>query len=160
MNEKIPRIDELSGFPVVIPMGVDEAGNYDNARTDPNRIIWVRQYEGYMQVDPVEIPVVEADVWNPGTAGAQIYLVEFLVVNNTAAPGAAVTGVYVGLDIGGVGALGAPDYWMFDETIPYPGSSGWRGPFVVNGNDDVRAVAFAANVCSINWRIRRVDLAA
>jgi hypothetical protein len=108
----------------------------------------------------VAIPVAEADLWNPGATAAQLFEVEFLVVNNTAAPGAAVTGVYIGRDVGGAGALAAPHYWMFDETIPYPGTSDWRGPFILAGNDDVRGVAFAANVCSVEWRIRRIDTGA
>lgn len=142
----------------VSPYGADEAGNADVWRTDPNRIPWSRLYPGYVQVDPVEIPAAEGVLWNPGVVAAQLYEVSFLVVNNDA--GAAAVTVSVGVDLAGAGALAAPEYWMYNEIVPYPGTSGWRGPFLIAGDDDVRGVASAANDASIHWRIRRVDVGA
>lgn len=138
--------------------GKDEAGNPDEVRTDPGRVLWNRPYPAYEQVDPVEIPAAEGVLWNPGAAATELYEVSFLVVNNDAG-GAAVT-VSVGVDLGAGGGLAAPEYWMFNEVIPYPGTSGWRGPFIMAGDDDVRGIASVANDASIHWRIRRVDTGA
>jgi len=49
---------------------------------------------------------------------------------------------------------------MFNEVIPYPGSSGWRDLGIIAGDDDVRAVASAADDAIIRFRIRRVDTGA
>lgn len=105
-------------------------------------------------VDPVEVPAAEAVLWNPGAVATEIYEVYFLVVNNDA--GAAAVTVSIGVDIAAGGALAAPEYWMFNEVIPYPGNSGWRGPFVIGGDDDVRGVASVANDASIHFRVRRL----
>ena len=150
---------ETLGEAAVSLHGADEADNLDNLRTDPDRVQWTRPYEGLVQVDPVEVPVVEGVLWDPGAVAAQLFEVSFLVVNNDAG-GVAVT-VSIGVEIGGGGGgLAAPGYWMFNEIIPYPGSSGWRGPFVIAGDDDVRGVAGVANDASISFRIKRVDLGA
>lgn len=138
--------------------GQDEATNPDAVRTDPNRILWLRNYLGYVQVPSAEVPAPEGDVWNPGAAGTVLYEFCFLVTNNDAG-GAAVT-VSVGIDVGAVGALAAPEYVMFEEVVPYPGTSGWRGPFVMNGDDAVRAEASVANDASIHFKVRRVDVGA
>jgi hypothetical protein len=142
-----------------ITCGKDEALNVDDFRTDPNRIQWVRPHEEYVSVASAEIPVAEGDLWAPGLADTIRYLVEFMVINNDAG-GAAITGVYVGRDLNAGGGLAAPEYWMFDETINYPGNSGWRGPFYMHGDDAVRGVAAVANDASIIFRVRRVDTGA
>jgi hypothetical protein len=149
---------EPSGEPTISLHGQDEAANVDALRTDPNRILWKRDYPGYVQVDPVEIPVAEGILWNPGATAAQLFEVSFLVINNDA--GAAAVTVSVGVDIAAGGALASPEWWMFNEIVPYPGTSGWRGPFVIAGDDDVRGVASAANDASIHFRVKRVDVGA
>lgn len=153
---------EATGEQRIAPVGTDEAGNLDNFRTDPNRIPWQRPFEDHILLPPtVTIPQAEGILWNPGLAAAQEFLVEFLIVNTNVA-GAAVPGVYVGRDEDAGGALAITEYWMYDEVIPYPGTSAWRGPFVFNGDDAIRAVqgAGAANVAAVHFRIRRVDVGA
>lgn len=120
-------------------------------------ILWTRLYEEWISVPSAEVPVAEAVLWNPGGTTGEHYLVEFNVVNNDVGA-AAIAGVYIGRDVGGGGALGRPEWWMFDETIPYPGNSGWRGPYFMNGDDDIRGVAGVANDASIHFRVRRVDI--
>lgn len=126
---------------------------------DLSAILWSRPYEEYIDVDAAALPVAEAALWTPGLTVDVRYLVEFNVINNDAA-GAAIAGVYVGLDIGAGGALAAPEYWMFNETIPHPGESGWCGPFYMHGNDTIRGVAAVANDASVVFRVRRVDAGA
>ena len=140
-------------------IGIDEAGNLDNFRTDPNRVPLQRAYDEWVDVASVEIPVAEGDLWAPGLGDALRFEVEFNVVNNDAGF-AAIAGVYVGRDIDSAGALAAPEYWMFNETIPHPGESGWRGPFYMHGDDAIRGVAGVANDASIHFRVQRVDLGA
>lgn len=140
-------------------LGQDEAGNPDVQRTDPSRIPWRRDYPAYVQVDPVAIPSPGEDIlWNPGADATELYEVSFIVVNNDTG-GAAVT-VSLGVDLAAGGALAAPEYWMFSEVIPYPGTSGWRGPYLIAGDDDIRGIASAAGDASIHFRIRRVDTGA
>jgi len=136
--------------------GADEAGVSDSFRTDPFRIPWQRDFPAWQDVDPVEIPVVEGVLWDPGTSALRQFEVMFYVVNNDA--GAMSVTVSVGLDLGSGGSLAAPEYWMFNEVIPYPGTSGWRGPFILHADDAIRGVASAANDASIHFRIRRTDL--
>ena len=139
--------------------GKDEGLNVDDYRTDPNRIQWTRPHVEYVSVPSAEIPAAEGDLWSPGLADTVRYRVKFLVANNDAG-GAAITGVYVGRDLNAGGGLAAPEYWMFNETIPHPGNSGWRGPFYMHGDDAVRGVAAVANDASIIFDVRRVDLGA
>lgn len=154
----IRLLAEATGEQRVAVVGTDEAMNLDNFRTDPNRIPWVRDYPGWEQIDPVEVPVAEGVLWNPGADATELYKVSFLVVNNDA--GGAVVTVSIGVDIAAGGALVAPEYWVFNEVVPYPGSLGWRGPFLIAGDDDVRGVASVANDASIHFRARRVDVGA
>lgn len=151
-------LKELGGQLAIMLYGQDEASNADALRTDPDRIPWNRPFDGYVQVDPVEIPVAEGVLWNPGAAAAELYEVEFCVVNNDAA-GLAVT-VSIGTDLAAGGALAAPEYWMFNEVVSYPGTSGWIHGGIIAGDDDIRGVASVANDASVRWRIRRVDTGA
>jgi hypothetical protein len=139
-------------------VGQDEGSNADIVRTDPNRILWMRPRTVWQDVNPVEIPSTEGDLWAPGGTSAEEYELEFYVVNNDAAS-SAVT-VSVGLDLGAVGSLAAPEYWIFNEVVPYPGNLGWRGPFIMRGDDAVRGIASVANDASIHFRIKRVDTGA
>src|SRR3972149_1713596 len=81
------------------------------------------------------------------------YWVQYKVVNIGA--GAAAVTVSVGVDVAAGGGLAGPEYDMFNEVIPYPGSSGWRDLGIIAGDDDVRAVASAADDAIIRFRIRR-----
>ena len=150
---------EATGEVRAAPVGIDEAGNLDNFRTDPDRIPWQRTFDPWVEVPSVEIPVAEGDLWDPTLANAIRYAVEFNVVNNDAG-GAAIAGVYVGREINSAGGLAVPYYWMFNETIPHPGESGWCGPFYMHGNDAIRGVAGVANDASVQWRVKRVDVGA
>lgn len=146
-------------------VGVDEAGNNDNLRTDPNRILWTRDFLAYEQVDPVEIAAAGGGVlYNPGATASELYEVSFKVVNQDT--GGAVV-VDVGVDIGGGGSLASPEYWMRNESLPAAGSVGYKfpaegfeGPFLIAGDDDVYGVADVASRAAIHFRVRRVDVGA
>ena len=139
-------------------VGADESPNDDVLRTDPNRILWTRPFENWINVDPLLIPNSEGILYNPGTTAAQIYWILYKVVNIDAS-GAAVT-VSVGADIAAGGGLATIEYDMFNEIIPYPGTSGWRDLGMIGGDDDVRGIASAANDAIIRFKIRRVDTGA
>lgn len=109
----------------------------------------------FVDVPSLELPAAEADLWNPAQADAIIYQVMFTLVNNDAgfAPAA---GTYVGREINSAGGLVRPYFWMFNETIPFPGNSGWYGPFYIHGDDAVRGYTTNVNEVSIHWDVRRV----
>lgn len=139
--------------------GTDEAGNIDTFRTDPNRIQWTRPYEGWVFVDGAAIPAVEG-VLLDGSASlvaAGLYLVEFLVINIDGTNDVAVS---IGRDDGAGGSLSATEYWMSTEGVPADQHSEWKGPFLMNGDDDIRGVAGAADDAIIQFRVRRVDVGA
>lgn len=158
-NQVSIAVEPTTGELRVVNGGKDAAGNIDEFLTGANQEQVVRNFTVWQDVNPVEIPAAEGDLWDPGGTSAEVYEVEFYIVNNDAGS-AAVSGVYVGLDLASGGTLAAPEYWMFNETIPYPGSSGWRGPFIMRGDDQIRGVAAAANDVSIHFRIKRVDASA
>jgi hypothetical protein len=134
----------------------DADGRERIALVDENRAQVVRVYNNYIQVDPVLLPAAEAAIWNPGADATQLYSVEYSITNIDAG-GAPVT-YSIGVEVGGAGgALTADEYWQFNSVLPYPGSSGWRGPYIIAGDDDVRGVASAANDAKVDWRIRRID---
>jgi len=152
---------EVIGSPTSVNnvlQGHDEASNVDVLRTDPSRILWMRPFENWLNVDPVLIPSSEGILYNPGTTAAQIYWIQYKVVNVDASA-AAVT-VSVGADIAAGGGLATIEYDMFNEIIPYPGSSGWRDLGMIGGDDDVRGIASAADDAIIRFKIRRVDTGA
>jgi len=151
-------LSETDGTAKMSLYGKDEASNLDALRTDPNRILWNRPHEGWVEQVGVAIPSAEGIVYNPGTTAAQTYWVQYKVVNIDAG-GAAVT-VSVGSDASAGGSLAGAEYDMFNEVIPYPGSSGWRDLGIIAGDDDIRAIASAADDAIIRFRIRRVDTGA
>lgn len=141
-------------------VGTDEVGNEDSLRTDASRIVWNRPYDRLEDIASAEIPVAEGDLWSPAVGAAVLYQVWYMIVNNDAG-GAAVT-VSVGRDVGAGGGLAAPEYWTFNEIIPYPGQTEWRGGrygFRVAGNDAIRGIASVANDASIHFMVKRVDTA-
>jgi hypothetical protein len=107
----------------------------------------------YVQTDPQLIAAAEADLWDPGADAGDMYDVEFLVVN---VDGTNSVSVSVGQDVGGGGSLSAAEYFMYTETIPAKGDSGWRGPFRIGGDDHIRGVAGAADDAAIHFRIKKV----
>lgn len=149
---------ETSGELTTSLYGQDDANNMDALRTDPNRVLWQREYQGHILIDPVAVPNPEGLLYNPGAAGSRVYEVYFEVVNVDVG-GALVAGVYIGLGLGGA-AVVPPNWWMFNENIPAPGTSGRRGPFTMAGNDDIRGVAAVAGDASINFYVKRVDIGA
>lgn len=153
------RAEDTTGEACVSNYGQDEAGTLDPLRTDPNRILWTRAHDEWIDVSSREIPAAEADLWNPALADTTRFMVEFNVVANDAGE-AAAEGIYVGREIDSAGGLARPYYWMFDWTVPYPGESGWQGPFYMHGDDAIRGVADVANDASIHFRVRRVDVGA
>ena len=106
-----------------------------------------------VQIDPQLVPVAEADLWDPGADAGDMFDVEFLVVN---IDGTNAVDVSVGQDVGGGGGLTAAEYFMYTETIPAKGSSGWRGPFRIGGDDHIRGVATAADDACIHFRVKKV----
>jgi len=137
--------------------GEDEAGNIDPLRTDPGGILWVRSYENSVIAPPVILPAADAILWTPPApnTAAELYEIDFLVVNNAAVPTGPVS---IGVDINAVGALAIPEFWMDREMIAFPGASGWRGNFLCRGADTLRGWnAAGANLASIHFRIRRID---
>ena len=107
---------------------------------------------------PVLIPSTEGILYDPGATAAQIYWVQYKVVNIDA--GAAAVTVSVGVDIAAGGTLATIEYDMFNDVIPYPGNSGWRDLGMIGGDDDVRGIASAANDAIIRFKVRRVDVGA
>ena len=108
---------------------------------------------GGLQVDPVLIPNAEGVLWDPATTSASLYEVSFNIVNSTSSD---VTGVNVGVDIAAGGGLTAVEYMVQGLIVPGNGSSGWYGPFTIDGDDVIRGVAGTNNVLAIHWRVRRV----
>ncbi len=148
-----PIENEDTGELRVVSLGADEAGNLDRLRTDPDRNLWVRKYEAWVTVDPLDIGnggVANNLLFNPGPDAFGQYEIDYMITNTN---GAMVT-VTVGVDIGGTGVVDFP--WMDSEDIPFPGSSGWRSGGIINEDDDVRGVASAAGAI-IHWRIKRTD---
>jgi hypothetical protein len=122
--------------------------------------MWSRQYDGYVQVDPVLMAAADAVLWNPGATAAELYEVSFNCVNIDTVTAAAIA-FNIGVEIGGAGGVLTDDeFWVRNEIIPYPASSGWRGPYLIAGDDDVRGWAAIANDVAVHWRIRRVDTGA
>jgi len=103
-------------------------------------------------LNPVNLPIADGVLWDPGLAATECYEVEFLVVNQHAA---AIT-VTIGVDVAGGGALAAGEYWLYQWVIPLPGDSGWQGPFTILGNDVVRGLCpTIASGGVVHWRIVR-----
>ena len=125
---------------------------------DTNRIQWTRPYDGYITVPPVLMTNVEGDLWAPGGAVGDRYAVQFNIVNIDNA-NAYVEVVTLGHAVGG-GAIAANEYIMRNEAIPIRGATGWRGPYVIAGNDTIRGNTAAVNDAAIHFRVRRVDAGA
>lgn len=107
-------------------------------------------------VDPYVLTNAWAIAWNPGGAASVIYKVEFEVFNITTA------GVTFGVardDAGGGGAAGNNEYWTAGaaEPLPRDGSSGRRGPFYMDGTDDVIAICSANASAKIEFFVNRVE---
>lgn len=152
------RRDDLTGGVLVQPTVELADGTWERPLADIYNIPFFHPFERIMQVDPVLIPAAEGILWNPGAAFAERYDVCFLIVNIDPA-GAAQT-VRMGVDRAAGGALATFEYWIFNEVIPYPGSSGWRGPFHIPGDDDIRGWSSLVNTLAVHWRIVRTDRAA
>ena len=157
---EVVELAENDGTPKVVNYGKDERNdeNLDAFRTDPNRIKWNRPFAGWINVDPLLVPSTEGILYNPGATAAQIYWVQYKVVNIDA--GAAAVTVSIGADIAAGGGLATIEYDMFNEVIPYPGTSGWRDLGMIGGDDDVRGIASAADDAIIRFKVRRVDTGA
>lgn len=103
-------------------------------------------------LDPINLANADGMLWNSGLTATECFDVEFLVVNQH---NAFIT-VTIGVDLNGGGALAAGEYWMFNEVVPFPGDSAWRGPFAILGDDDIRGLCTTgANLGVVHWRIVR-----
>ena len=141
--------------------GEDEAGNIDPLRTDPGGILWMRSYENSIIAAPSALPGAEAILWTPPApqTAAELYEVDFFIVNVAGAPTGPIT---VGVDINAGGALAGNEFWMYQEILPWPGTSGWRGSprqgFLCRGADTIRGVNTAGGgLAVIHFRVRRID---
>lgn len=148
---------ESTGEQRMVACGKDEASNIDEWRTDPNRIVWVRSFPGYVTVDPISITSSESTLWDPGSTASEQYEVWFKIVNCHTA---GVAGVYLGTDIGGGGSLAFPEYVLFNESVPFPGGLPWQFYGIINGDDDIRGVAGTTGVLALHLRVRRTDVGA
>lgn len=137
--------------------GKDEAGNVDPLRTDPAGVLWMRSYEQSVIAPPQILAAADAVLWSPPApaSSAELYEIDFLLVNVAGA----VTGpISMGIDIGASGSLAIPEFWVYQEILPWPGSSGWRGTFLCRGADTIRGWnAAGANLSTVHFRIRRID---
>jgi hypothetical protein len=119
--------------------------NYPSAITAENRYRRNR-------LDPVNLPIADGILWDPGLTTWECFDVEFIVVNQHTAPIVAT----VGIDIAGGGALAAGEYWLYNLVIPHTGDSGWQGPFAIAGDDIVRGLCpTIASGGVVHWRIER-----
>lgn len=101
---------------------------------------------------PVNLPIADGLLWDPALSAFECFDVEFMVVNQHT--GAIV--VTVGVDQAAGGALAAGEYWLYNYVVPYPGDTGWQGPFAILGEDTVRGLCpTAASGGVIHWRIVR-----
>lgn len=149
-------VNETSGRLAIVNYGKDSGGTEDPLRTNANQQLQVEVINDtsvWVQVDPQLIAAAEADLWDPGGDAGDIYDLEFLVVN---VDGTNAVDVSIGQDVAGGGGLTAAEYFMFTETIPAKGSSGWRGPFRIGGDDHIRGVATAANDACIHIRAKLI----
>lgn len=147
---------ETSGKLPFTVYGKDASSNEDPLRTNANMQLQVEVINDtsvWVQIDPQLVAAAEADLWDPGGDAGDIYDVEFLVVN---VDGTNSVDVSVGQDVAGGGGLTAAEYFMYTETIPAKGSSGWRGPFRIGGDDHIRGVATAANDACIHIRAKLI----
>jgi hypothetical protein len=151
--------EPTTGEARVVVCGKDEAGNIDAFLTDQHQVLWTRSYEDSIIAPPIQLPAADGILWNPAGVATELYEVDFIVVNTSGA----VTGpISVGVDINRGGGLTAVEYWMYQESLPWPGTSGWRGSarqgFLCRGADAVRGLNGAgANLATIHFRIRRID---
>ena len=136
----------MATWEIVHPSGGDLA--FPTGIHKPDDFVWV-------DVVSRNIAAAEGDLWDPALLDSDIFEVFFLVVNNNAAA-AVVTGVYIGREPNSAGGLAAPNYWLFDETIPYPGNSDWQGPFYIHGDDAIRGVAATGAATSIFFKVRQI----
>lgn len=138
--------------------GADEASNADTLRTDPDRILWTRPRTAYTVVISDSLTATaNFALWTPGGTSAEVYEVEFYVNSVDTAVGRWFT---IGNDVGAGGGLAVAEYWAYQEVVPWPGNSGWRGPFLVSGDDVVRGSCEFLNALTIHFRIKRVDTGA
>lgn len=132
------KIVQLGGGDLAVPAGIHKPDD------------WV-----YVDVPSVQLPAAEADLWDPAGLNAVRYRIMFLAINNDggfiAAPG-----VYIGREANSAGGLGRPNYWLFNETLPFPGTTGWQGPYFIHGDDAIRGYATNANEVSVHFDVRRV----
>lgn len=137
---------------------IDADGNERVGLVDTESVPWVHQYENYQIVDPVALTNAEADLFAPGGGAAELYAVEYNIVNiNNAAAYAILTSI--GHAVGG-GALAQSEMFARDDSIPIRGSTGFQGPHIIRGNDVIRGQAAANNTLTVHFRVRRVDIGA
>lgn len=135
----------------------DADGNERVALIDTNRVPWQREFKDYVQIDGVLLTGAEAELWAPGTAAAQLYEVCYNACSIDTV--SSVVDLTIGHGVGAA-AIAVADYWTRDEPLPLGCNTGWRGPWVIGGDDSVRGNAGAANDIAVSFRVRQVDVGA
>jgi hypothetical protein len=152
---------ETTGEADVVLHGKDSSSNIDPLRTNDNQQLQVEVIGvgsgTWIQQDPTELITSSQTLFDPGSDSTEEYLVSFNVVNIDDANYYPAT-VSIGVDIGGNGGnLADKEFWMMQQVVGYPGSSGWQGPYLIAGDDNVIGLATANNSATVHIRARRVN---
>jgi hypothetical protein len=140
---------------------VDAAANEVQARADANRILWTRPYEEYEFVAAALLPTAGSSLlYDPATTVNELYLVEYNVCNVDPNIPALARWYDIGIDQASGGALAAAEYIAYQEPVPPGGGTGWRGPFLMRGNDQLRGRAQTLTTLTLQLRVRRIDTGA
>jgi hypothetical protein len=107
---------------------------------------------GWKTVDAVSLGnSANTVVYNPGSDSTERYEVQFNLVNSATANTSYL--VQVGVDTAATGAL--TNHW-WRNYVPYRYTSGWQGPYIINGDDDVMGWADTASVVDMMIRAREI----
>ena len=110
-----------------------------------------------IEVASVELTASEAELWDPGTTSGDLYEVSYNIVHHI--DGAGVNRnpckVTVGKGVGGA-AVAIPNWWTYAEGLGFPGETGWKGPFIMAGDDTVRGFSSTIKTALIHFRVYQV----
>jgi len=151
---------EATGEQDIVLHGKDSGGNIDALRTNANQELVVEVSGSAttpIEVDSVELTASEAELWDPGTTGSDLYEVYYNIVHHI--DGAGVNRnpckVTVGKGVGGA-AVAIPNWWTYAEGLGFPGETGWKGPFRIAGDDTVRGFSSTIKTALIHFRVNQV----
>ena len=151
---------ETTGEVDVVLHGKDSSLNIDPLLTNDNRALVV-EVSGLtttpIEVASQELTASEAQLWDPQTTSGDLYEVEFNVVHHIDGGGVNRNPckVTVGKGVGGA-AVAIPNWWMYANPLGYPGETGWKGPFILAGDDTIRGYSSAIKTALIHFRVKQV----